>query len=318
MKGFAAPMAMHALESGGPAPRIDPAREGLVDPAKARVLRGAVGGFEAARIAHIAPRQPAVGGALSPWLKGDAYLVMQLAGAARFIQKGRDVCLNPGDIALFDSEAALRFWFAGRQLQLVVCIPRELMADRWASWETRCAYLFRPSGAALVSSVLRTAFEQVARPAPGHEAAIAEAFLTLVVSALDNLDEAEPLAPDPLPAMARAIQDSLISRLDDTGLTPAYVAKLHGVSERQLHRLFQTAGISLGQWIRAARLDRCAADLRNASMRERTITEIAFGRGFNDAAHFSRTFRAEYGQSPREYRAAALPSGPTSRRRPSS
>jgi AraC-like DNA-binding protein len=38
----------------------------------------------------------------------------------------------------------------------------------------------------------------------------------------------------------------------------------------------------------------------------RTITEIAFGWGFSDAAHFSRIFRARFGCAPRELRAECL------------
>jgi len=33
------------------------------------------------------------------------------------------------------------------------------------------------------------------------------------------------------------------------------------------------------------------------------VSEIAFGLGFNDAAHFSRAFRVRFGASPREWRA---------------
>jgi methylphosphotriester-DNA--protein-cysteine methyltransferase len=66
------------------------------------------------------------------------------------------------------------------------------------------------------------------------------------------------------------------------------------------------AGTSLCRWIKQARLDHCAADLSNPDLRERSITEIAFGWGFNDAAHFSRTFRAEFGMAPREYRSSAF------------
>jgi AraC-like DNA-binding protein len=32
------------------------------------------------------------------------------------------------------------------------------------------------------------------------------------------------------------------------------------------------------------------------------VSEIAYGRGFNDAAHFSRAFRDRFDCSPREWR----------------
>jgi AraC-like DNA-binding protein len=55
--------------------------------------------------------------------------------------------------------------------------------------------------------------------------------------------------------------------------------------------------------VRKLRLARCAADLRSAASDGTGITDIAFRWGFNDSAHFSKAFRAEFGQSPRDYRA---------------
>jgi AraC-like DNA-binding protein len=43
---------------------------------------------------------------------------------------------------------------------------------------------------------------------------------------------------------------------------------------------------------------------RLAASRER-ITDIAFESGFEDLSNFVRSFRAEFGMSPRAYRAAA-------------
>jgi len=78
------------------------------------------------------------------------------------------------------------------------------------------------------------------------------------------------------------------------------------MSERQLHRLFQASGLTVSSWIKQARLERCAADLCDPRQRERSITEIAFEHGFNDSAHFSRSFREFCGSSAREFRSAAL------------
>ena len=36
------------------------------------------------------------------------------------------------------------------------------------------------------------------------------------------------------------------------------------------------------------------------------MSDIAFSWGFNDAAHFSRSFKEQYGMSPREFRQQAL------------
>jgi AraC-like DNA-binding protein len=70
--------------------------------------------------------------------------------------------------------------------------------------------------------------------------------------------------------------------------------------------LFQTVGVSVCRWIRQSRLDRCAAQFADRTQRDRSITDIAFSCGFNDAAHFSRLFRAEFRQTPSQYRESAL------------
>lgn len=98
------------------------------------------------------------------------------------------------------------------------------------------------------------------------------------------------------------IQDFLLSNLGETNLSPQVIADSHRISVRHLHRLFAAVGTTHGEWLRGARLERCAADLRDGTQSASNITEIAFRWGFNESAHFSRSFKAHFGASPREYR----------------
>ncbi len=82
-------------------------------------------------------------------------------------------------------------------------------------------------------------------------------------------------------------------------MTPARIAAAHGLSLRYLHLVFAEHGITVGRWVRQRRLWHCYRELREQGGR-RTITDIAFRWGFNDMAHFSRTFRTQYGVSPRD------------------
>jgi len=51
-------------------------------------------------------------------------------------------------------------------------------------------------------------------------------------------------------------------------------------------------------------LDAARRDLCDPGLAASSVSRIAFSWGFNDAAHFSRAFRARFGCSPRELRAA--------------
>ena len=91
-------------------------------------------------------------------------------------------------------------------------------------------------------------------------------------------------------------------KLDDPDLSPAKVALAEGISERYLQKLFEGTGSSFTHYLRERRLQRTWADLSNPVEVHHSISEIAFRSGFNDSAHFSRSFRHRFGLSPREFR----------------
>jgi transcriptional regulator GlxA family with amidase domain len=80
----------------------------------------------------------------------------------------------------------------------------------------------------------------------------------------------------------------------------AELARVAGMSPYHFLRTFKRAtGTSPHQWILRARL-REAAELLATT--RHPVTEIALGVGFEDLSNFIRTFRSEFGLSPREYR----------------
>ncbi|MFK7963078.1 MAG: GlxA family transcriptional regulator [Burkholderiaceae bacterium] len=82
----------------------------------------------------------------------------------------------------------------------------------------------------------------------------------------------------------------------DGRIEVAEIARLVGVSERQLLRLYRRyLGQSPSQFHLAQRLDRARALLRSTSM---TVTEVGTACGFSSPAHFARAFRKAYGHAP--------------------
>lgn len=80
----------------------------------------------------------------------------------------------------------------------------------------------------------------------------------------------------------------------------ATLAAAAGVSERQLERLFaRHLGAGIGETYLRLRLAHAENLLRSTSL---SITDVGLAAGFQSSSHFSRAFRARYGQSPQAFR----------------
>ncbi len=93
--------------------------------------------------------------------------------------------------------------------------------------------------------------------------------------------------------------------LPDPDLSLRRVADEEGVSPRYVQKLFASADETFSHYLRTRRLERCRTDLASPQHARLSISEICFRWGFNGSAHFSRAFRDQYGQSPREFRQSA-------------
>jgi len=92
---------------------------------------------------------------------------------------------------------------------------------------------------------------------------------------------------------------------DTPGLTIAAVARDQNISPRYLQRLFETTGSTFSENVNELRLQRAYALLTSARQRRERISDIALRAGFSDIAHFNRSFRRRFGDTPRAIRAIA-------------
>jgi len=102
------------------------------------------------------------------------------------------------------------------------------------------------------------------------------------------------------------IQSYIRRNLADPELTIERIAERMQCTKRYLHKVFSDEDETLSQYIWSQRLELCRSHLSRQELASRSITEIAFDCGFSNAAHFSRSFRARFGECPRTYRRAIL------------
>ena len=83
-------------------------------------------------------------------------------------------------------------------------------------------------------------------------------------------------------------------------LSPAELADMACLSERQLRRVFEDhVGMSPKRMLKVTRFLRAARSIQN--LRGHDFTDIVYGMGYTDHSHFNKDFREFAGMSPTEY-----------------
>lgn len=103
-------------------------------------------------------------------------------------------------------------------------------------------------------------------------------------------------------SVLESIKRHVSAHCSDPTLSPRTVARAHGISVRQLHRVFLPTGETFGHHVPTARLAACRRSLLDSTHPRRPVADIAYACGFNSVPSFYRAFARRYGQSPRALR----------------
>jgi AraC-like DNA-binding protein len=135
---------------------------------------------------------------------------------------------------------------------------------------------------------------------------VADSVAQILVAGLSALPAARRPPVSQLTAYHREQIKALVQqRLRDPAFGVAQIAASLRMSPSTVHRVWGGGeACSLSDWLWAKRLDAARRDLCDPALAARSISEIAYACGFNDAAHFSRAFRARFGCAPRDLKRA--------------
>jgi AraC-like DNA-binding protein len=232
-------------------------------------------------------------------------LCLQLDGVSINRQQGREAVLRYGDFHLLDSSRPYEVSFPQSNRMLVLSVPHPELARRMPNPESvvGIAMSGKSGVSGLLSSLLCNFWQQ---RRTGDETFLSprfsEAILDLVASAYACITSTAPDGSSIAIARREQIRSYIETHLHDPALTPGNVAAAIHLSPRRLHQLFEADGETVGAYILRRRLEECARAMSDAAQRSRTVTEIAFLHGFNNASHFGRVFRERYQTTPSDYR----------------
>ena len=234
-------------------------------------------------------------------------VVVQLAGSSVLHPAdGRaPVKLGPGDLSYGDPSVPYRWEFEGLTRVMMLRLPfaalriapgglRPLLGSPFAADSGRAGPAVRFAEQLLAdASVLR---------GPGGVGVLQQAIARFDALLGDRLGEAEPTessGPSD-PAFRRAlahIDAGLGGQLSVPG-----IAEATGMSPRYLQLIFQQRGLTVSSWVKQRRLETARCALLDPAWAEADLTRLALAHGFADHPHFTRSFRAAFGETPSAWR----------------
>jgi AraC-like DNA-binding protein len=191
--------------------------------------------------------------------------------------------------------------------QASLMLDAAALAEHCPRWRQ---FAFKPIAAdhglaAVVRGHVAMVAEQSPHMAPAASASMVPVTIGLVAALLNSLDTRSAPGLISLPAFhRRRIKEYVMNNMCNPMLDVDMIADAIGLSARYIHHLFENEPASLMQWIITKRLLHCRQVLTDQKRRHWKISQIAYDAGFNDLAHFSRSFRKHFNLSPSQARAS--------------
>jgi AraC-like DNA-binding protein len=239
----------------------------------------------------------------------DDYLLCLITrGSVVLRQHSRSATLERGSFGIVD--AAVPFMVDGATAfeQVVMRAPRELLAARLPAHAMDDVTAVGISGQTgigrLVSRLLVDVATSDERLSPRSSAPVAASAVDLLVAAINDLTPPLKVTQRQHLRDLHNVQRAMRHYLHDPDHTTAEIGVELGMSVRYIHKLFSAAGTTPRTWLYQLRLERARNLVSETGF---TVAEISERVGFRDVSHFSRIFRARFGESPGHFRTHCRP-----------
>jgi AraC-like DNA-binding protein len=227
-------------------------------------------------------------------------VLLQRTGRTVFESGSEQMMVQSGDLLIWHCGRSIRFDMPDHFQKICLMVQRDMFESMLPQANSYAGERLeqRSNISRLLGACLSTLADDMTNGAEPIGEAV-ELTLGMLGAALTRHRESNNIARRT--SLHRRLTSFIEEQLADPNLSPAMIAQKHHISPRYLHVIFSEHGTTVGTWIRSRRLAKCRAELANLS-KDRSVTEIAMDWGFNDVAHFSRSFSSAFGISPREFR----------------
>jgi AraC family transcriptional regulator, positive regulator of tynA and feaB len=230
-----------------------------------------------------------------------------LGGSEVVARDEAETVLSPGTVAFWDGTHRLRFTVPSAVRKRTLLIPRSRAAELGPRTDRLGGVVLPPSHATrvlidLLASLLAGQPQEDGGAAEASSSAFSNAILELLSGAIAAAGPAHVSEVSTQRWMC--VRDYIEDHLTDPQLDTAAIARSASISVRSLYLLFEARGETVSRYVKRRRLARARSELERPT--DLTVAAVALRWGFNDHAAFSRAFRAQYGITPRDARAAAV------------
>lgn len=233
----------------------------------------------------------------------DYLLATQLEGTVLIRQGDCEFTQHPGSLVIMYAGEPYSIIHTQQSRRLILHFPAPVYRERVLGHQKERHFRPRllPQGSlvSVVCAMLRSVALDAGELSLPEQYTLSESLLDMTAAILrSEADEEYERHHSRQSALFRRILEYMEANFMDAEMTPEKVAKANGISMRYLHSLFFQAGISVSKWLWDRRLRAARDDLLDPALKYMRVSEIAFRRGFNDPAHFSRSFRKRFDVSP--------------------
>lgn len=236
-------------------------------------------------------------------------LILQVRGEAEVSHYGNTIVLDEGDFVLCDSAAPLKIRFSEDVETIILKVGASTLKEHLPSPECFCGRALRASQGltATAAAMAQNLFGHLKAGLSVHyQDRVARHLLDIVATAYALAFDAPSSRSSVVSGRCAAVKLFIEQHLREPDLTPCSIAARMKLSSRYLRMIFASENETVSAYILRRRLEQCARQIADPAWRGHSMTEIAFGWGFNSAPHFTRTFRDRFGIPPREYRRLKL------------